>query len=64
MQDQDFLDPMNPAAGQHSSLSDMVAFTQFILTHKHPPSLLSENQIDRRSKLVYSLKRTTGQKWI
>ena len=47
---------MNPAAGQYSSLADMIAFTQSILTHKHALSLLSENQLDRWFKPVYSFE--------
>ena len=56
VQDQDFLDPMNPAAGQQYSLADVIAFTQSILTHKRPLSLLSENQLDRWFTPVYSFE--------
>ncbi|KAI9060710.1 beta-lactamase/transpeptidase-like protein [Trametes sanguinea] len=38
--DQDFLDPMNPAAGQFSSLSDLITVTQTLLNPRHPKSQL------------------------
>ena len=42
---------MNPAAGQFSSLSDMVKFTQNILS---PSSLLAEYQRDKWFKPVHA----------
>ncbi|KAI0738330.1 beta-lactamase/transpeptidase-like protein [Daedaleopsis nitida] len=39
--DQDFLDAMNPAGGQFSSLSDMVTVTQTFLNPKHPKSQIT-----------------------
>ncbi|KAH9884522.1 beta-lactamase/transpeptidase-like protein [Cubamyces lactineus] len=45
--DQDFLDAMNPAGGQFSSLSDLITFTQTLLNPRHPMSLLSQSTRDR-----------------
>ena len=41
-QDQDFLDAMNPAAGQYSSLSDLITVTQTLLNPRHPKSQLTQ----------------------
>jgi len=51
--DQDFLDAMNPAAGQFSSLSDMIKFTQTLLK---PSSLISEYQLDRWYRPVFAFE--------
>ncbi|KAI0324709.1 beta-lactamase/transpeptidase-like protein [Cubamyces sp. BRFM 1775] len=45
--DQDFLDAMNPAGGQFSSLSDLITVTQTLLNPRHPLSLLSRSTRDR-----------------
>ncbi|KAI9060772.1 beta-lactamase/transpeptidase-like protein [Trametes sanguinea] len=45
--DQDFLDAMNPAGGQFSSLSDMIKVTQTILNPAHPKSLLTSYSRDK-----------------
>ena len=47
LQDQDFLDAMNPAGGQFSSLSDLITFTQTLLNPRHPKSLLARFTRDR-----------------
>ena len=46
-QDQDFLDAMNPAGGQFSSLSDMITVTQTLLNANHPKSRISRHSLDR-----------------
>ncbi|KAI0079040.1 beta-lactamase/transpeptidase-like protein [Panus rudis PR-1116 ss-1] len=45
--DQDFLDAMNPAAGQFSSLSDMITVTQTLLDADHPKSQLSQYALNK-----------------
>ncbi|EJF61945.1 beta-lactamase/transpeptidase-like protein [Dichomitus squalens LYAD-421 SS1] len=44
--DQDFLDAMNPAAGQFSSLADLITVTQTLLNPRHPKSLLTPYSLD------------------
>ena len=46
-QDQDFLDAMNPAGGQFSSLSDMITVTQTLLNANHPKSQIARHSLDR-----------------
>lgn len=45
---------MNPAAGQYSSLSDLIKFTQSILAPNRPLSLLSEYTLDKWYKPVHA----------
>ncbi|KAI8970736.1 beta-lactamase/transpeptidase-like protein [Trametes punicea] len=45
--DQDFLDTMNPAAGQFSSLADLITVTQTLLNPRHPKSQLSRSTRDK-----------------
>ncbi|KIJ27099.1 hypothetical protein M422DRAFT_191408 [Sphaerobolus stellatus SS14] len=54
--DQDFLDAMNPAAGQFSSLSDMVSFTQTLLNPRHPRSVLTRESLDLWLQPVHSFE--------
>ncbi|TCD62579.1 hypothetical protein EIP91_006729 [Steccherinum ochraceum] len=51
--DQDFLDAMNPAAGQFSSLEDMIKFAQNVLSPSSD-SLLHEYQKDKWFKPVHA----------
>ncbi|EJD43615.1 beta-lactamase/transpeptidase-like protein [Auricularia subglabra TFB-10046 SS5] len=51
--DQDFLDAMNPAGGQFSSLSDCIKFTQVLLNAHRPDSLISQYSLDRWLKPVH-----------
>jgi len=44
--DQDFLDAMNPAGGQFSSLSDMITVTQTLLNPAHPKSVITQQSMD------------------
>ncbi|OJT02589.1 hypothetical protein TRAPUB_6853 [Trametes pubescens] len=54
--DQDFLDAMNPAAGQFSSLSDLITVTQTILNPRHPKSQLSKYSRDKWLLPVHSFE--------
>ncbi|KAJ7108460.1 beta-lactamase/transpeptidase-like protein [Mycena crocata] len=54
--DQDFLDPMNPAGGQFSSLRDCIAATQMLLNPAHPTSLIRKNTMERWLRPVYSFE--------
>ncbi|THH27146.1 hypothetical protein EUX98_g7049 [Antrodiella citrinella] len=51
--DQDLLDAMNPAAGQYSSLSDLIKFTQTLLK---PSSFLTEQQLDQWFTPVFAFE--------
>ncbi|KAI0824344.1 beta-lactamase/transpeptidase-like protein [Trametes gibbosa] len=54
--DQDFLDAMNPAAGQFSSLSDLITVTQTILDPRHPKSQISRYSRDKWLLPVHSFE--------
>ena len=47
MQDQDFLDAMNPAGGQFSSLADLVAVARTLLSARAPRSQIAQHALDR-----------------
>lgn len=55
-QDQDFLDAMNPAAGQFSSLSDLITVTQTIFNPRHPKSQLTKYSRDKWLLPVHSFE--------
>ncbi|EED80978.1 predicted protein [Postia placenta Mad-698-R] len=52
--DQDFLDAMNPAGGQFSSLSDCIKITRGLLNPVSPESLISRRSMDRWLQPVHS----------
>ncbi|KAI1793717.1 beta-lactamase/transpeptidase-like protein [Ganoderma leucocontextum] len=54
--DQDFLDAMNPAAGQFSSLADLVVVTQALLNPRHPKSRLSRYSLDTWFHTVHAFE--------
>ncbi|RDX46309.1 beta-lactamase/transpeptidase-like protein [Lentinus brumalis] len=54
--DQDFLDAMNPAAGQYSSLADMITVTQTLLDPRHPKSQLSQYSMDTWLQTVHAFE--------
>ncbi|KAJ7099466.1 beta-lactamase/transpeptidase-like protein [Mycena belliarum] len=54
--DQDFLDAMNPAAGQFSSLRDCATVLQTLLNPAHPKSLLSKATVDKWLRPVHSFE--------
>ncbi|KAH9850838.1 beta-lactamase/transpeptidase-like protein, partial [Lenzites betulinus] len=51
--DDDFLDAMNSAGGQFSSLSDMITLTQTILNPSHPKSQISSRTRDKWLRPVH-----------
>ncbi|KAJ6631451.1 beta-lactamase/transpeptidase-like protein [Mycena sp. CBHHK59/15] len=53
---QDFLDAMNPAAGQFSSLRDCVTVTQTLLNPNHPKSLITKATMDQWLRPVHSFE--------
>ncbi|EMD41338.1 hypothetical protein CERSUDRAFT_101835 [Gelatoporia subvermispora B] len=54
--DQDFLDAMNPAAGQFMSLHDSVILLQTLLDPGHPRSLLTRYSMDKWLQPVHSFE--------
>ncbi|KAJ7503110.1 beta-lactamase/transpeptidase-like protein [Mycena galericulata] len=54
--DQDFLDPMNPAGGQFSSLRDFITATQNLLNPAHPKSLITKATMDQWLRPVHSFE--------
>ncbi|KAH9917603.1 beta-lactamase/transpeptidase-like protein [Fomitopsis serialis] len=54
--DQDFLDAMNPAGGQFSSLADMVTVTQTLLNANHPRSQLSHYSLNKWLQPVHTFE--------
>ncbi|TBU39968.1 beta-lactamase/transpeptidase-like protein [Dichomitus squalens] len=54
--DQDFLDAMNPAGGQFSSLSDLITVTQTLLNPKHPKSQISQYSRDKWLETVHAFE--------
>ncbi|KAI0350806.1 beta-lactamase/transpeptidase-like protein [Trametes cingulata] len=54
--DQDFLDAMNPAGGQFSSLSDLIMVTQTLLNPRHSKSQLSPYTRDKWLRTVHSFE--------
>jgi len=52
--DQDFLDAMNPAAGQFSSLSDTITLTQTLLNPRHPKALLTPSTMGKWMQTIHS----------
>ncbi|KAL5508717.1 hypothetical protein ACEPAG_4802 [Sanghuangporus baumii] len=54
--DQDFLDAMNPAGGQFSSLADLIVFTQTLLNSRHPRSLLTPYSLEKWLHTVHSFE--------
>ncbi|KAJ3552290.1 hypothetical protein NM688_g4225 [Phlebia brevispora] len=54
--DQDFLDAMNPAAGQFSSLRDFVTVVETILNPSHPKSVLTRYSRDKWLRPVHDFE--------
>ncbi|KAJ7643236.1 beta-lactamase/transpeptidase-like protein [Mycena rosella] len=54
--DQDFLDAMNPAGGQFSSLRDSVTVVQNLLNPEHPKSLISKAAMDKWLRPIHSFE--------
>ncbi|CDO72016.1 hypothetical protein BN946_scf184943.g51 [Trametes cinnabarina] len=54
--DQDFLDAMNPAGGQFSSLSDLIKVTQMILNPARPDSLITSYSRDKWLRPVHAFE--------
>ncbi|KAI0663850.1 beta-lactamase/transpeptidase-like protein [Cubamyces menziesii] len=54
--DLDFLDAMNPAGGQFSSLADMITLTETILDPTHPKSLLSSYSRNKWLRPVHTFE--------
>ncbi|KAJ9157546.1 beta-lactamase/transpeptidase-like protein [Pleurostoma richardsiae] len=54
--DQDFLDAMNPAGGQFSSLHDLVTFAQILLDFSQRDSVITRRSLDRWLKPVVSFE--------
>jgi len=54
--DQDFLDAMNPAGGQFSSLADMITVTQTLLNANHPRSQLSQYSLTKWLQPVHAFE--------
>ncbi|PSR83958.1 hypothetical protein PHLCEN_2v5562 [Hermanssonia centrifuga] len=54
--DQNFLDAMNPAGGQFSSLSDCIKVVQTLLNPAHPVSLLSRSSMDKWLQPVHDFE--------
>lgn len=52
-QDQDFLDAMNPAGGQFSSLADIVTVVETLLNPAHAKSLISRFSMDKWLQTVH-----------
>ncbi|KAM5544672.1 hypothetical protein V8D89_001570 [Ganoderma adspersum] len=53
---QDFLDAMNPAGGQFSSLSDLITVTQTLLNANHPKSQISRFSRDKWLQTVHAFE--------
>ena len=56
LQDQDFLDAMNPAGGQFSSLSDSIKVVQTLLDPDQPGSLLTRYSMDKWLHSVHAFE--------
>ncbi|KAI0367130.1 beta-lactamase/transpeptidase-like protein [Pilatotrama ljubarskyi] len=54
--DQDFLDAMNPAGGQFSSLSDLITVTQTLLHPRHRKSQLTPYTRDKWLRTVHAFE--------
>ncbi|KAI0648780.1 beta-lactamase/transpeptidase-like protein [Trametes meyenii] len=54
--DQDFLDAMNPAGGQFSSLADLIAVVQTILRPSHPKGQISSYSRDKWLRTVHAFE--------
>ena len=55
-QDQDFLDPMNPCAGQFSSLADLIPVVQMLVNPAHPKSLITRFTRDKWLHAVHDFE--------
>ncbi|KAJ7496750.1 beta-lactamase/transpeptidase-like protein [Mycena latifolia] len=60
--DQDFLDAMNPAGGQFSSLRDCATLAQTLLNPEHPKSLITKATMDKWLRPVYSFEEDNWTK--